>query len=75
MSDDTHNDPNDNLVDLQIRVTHQEAAIEALTQNYLALEKHLLALEKQMLDIKSILKEAMPSLLASPAEETPPPHY
>ena len=80
MSEDTHNHLHDNavdvqMVDLQIRVTHQEAAIEALTQNSLALEKQLLRLEKQLLDIQSILKEAMPSLLAPQAEETPPPHY
>ena len=71
MSDKTEN----SLVDLQIRLTHQEAAIEALTHHMLALEKHILAMETQMRDIKSLLKEAMPSLLASPTEETPPPHY
>ncbi len=63
------------MVDLQIRLMHQEAAIETLTQNYLALEKQFLTLEKQLQDIKSILQEAMPSLVASQAEETPPPHY
>lgn len=71
MTDETQNQ----LVDLQIRLTHQEAAIEALTQNYVALEKQFLILEKQLQDIKSILKEAMPLLVASQAEETPPPHY
>lgn len=71
MTDETQKD----LVDLQIRLTHQEAAIDALTQNYLAMEKQLLTLEKQMQDIKSLLKELMPSLVASQAQETPPPHY
>jgi SlyX protein len=71
MNDETQNQ----LVDLQIRLTHQEAAIETLTQNYLALEKQLLTLEKQMQDIKSILQEVMPSLIAPQTEETPPPHY
>ena len=71
MTNDTQND----LVDLQIRLTHQEAAIDALTQNYLALEKQILAMEKQMQDMKSLLKELMPSLVAPQAQETPPPHY
>jgi len=71
MTDETNTD----MVDLQIRLTHQEAAIEALTQNYLALEKQLLSMEKQMQDIKSLLAELLPSLVASQTEETPPPHY
>jgi SlyX protein len=71
MTDDTQNQ----LVDLQIRVTHQEAAIETLTQNYLAQEKQLLMLGKQLQDMKSMLREVMPSLVVPQAEETPPPHY
>ena len=71
MTDNSH----ENMVDLQIRITHQEAAIEELTGNYLTLEKRMLAMEKQLLEIKSLLKEMVPSLLASAAEETPPPHY
>ena len=64
-----------NMVDLQIRITHQEAAIEELTANFLALEKQMLAMETQLQEIKSLLKEMVPTLLASPGEETPPPHY
>lgn len=63
------------LVDLQIRITHQEAALEELTANFLALEKQMLNMETQMREIKSLLKELVPSLLASQAEDTPPPHY
>ena len=71
MSDAT----DENLVDLQIRIAHQEAAIEALTENVMALEKRLSAIDNQLQDIKSILKELMPSMLAPQAQETPPPHY
>ncbi|MGD8592628.1 MAG: SlyX family protein [Gammaproteobacteria bacterium] len=71
MTDDTQSQ----LVDLQIRVTHQEAAIETLTQNHLAMEKQLLMLGKQLQDIKSMLREVMPSLVVPQAEEKPPPHY
>ena len=71
MSDDTEHA----VMELQIRLTHQEAAIEALTDNFLAMEKQILALEKQMQDVKSLLTQLVPSLVASPEEETPPPHY
>jgi len=71
MTDDTQ----DAVMELQIRLTHQEAAIEALTDNFLAMEKQILALEKQMQDVKSLLTQLAPSLVASPDEETPPPHY
>jgi SlyX protein len=65
----------ENLVDLQIRLTHQEAAIEALTESNIALEKRMLAMEKQLQDIRSMLKEVMPSMVVSQDQETPPPHY
>jgi len=71
MSDET----DENLVELQIRIAHQEAAIDSLTENVMALEKRLLVIDKQLQDIKSILHEAMPSLLAPQDQETPPPHY
>jgi len=71
MTDDTQS----NMVDLQIRITHQEAAIEELTAHFLVLEKQMLVMETQLQEIKSLLKEAVPSLVASQAEETPPPHY
>ncbi len=63
------------LVDLQIRITHQEAAIEALTQNILTLEKQMLSLNKQLLELQSVIKELMPTLVAPQSQETPPPHY
>ena len=71
MTDDTQ----DAVMELQIRLTHQEAVIEALTDNFLVMEKQILALEKQMQDVKSLLIQLVPSLVASPDEETPPPHY
>lgn len=75
MSNDRSDDTQASLVDLQIRITHQEATIEELTHNFLALEKQILAMETQIREIKLLVKEAMPSLLASHDEETPPPHY
>ena len=64
-----------NIIDLQIRVTHQESSIDELTKHNLDIEKRMLAMEKELLAIKDLLKEMAPSLVVPQSEETPPPHY
>ena len=64
-----------NIIELQIRVTHQESSIDELTKYNLDIEKRMLAMEKELRAIKDLLKEMAPSLVAPQSEETPPPHY
>lgn len=63
------------FVDLEIRIAHQDAAIEELTTNSLLMEKRMLAMENELLTLKQMLKSALPGNIADPSEETPPPHY
>jgi SlyX protein len=63
------------LEDLEIRIAHQEAALEELTQTTLAQQKQIEALNAQVDYLKSLLKELTPSAVAPRSEETPPPHY
>lgn len=63
------------LEDLEIRIAHQEAAIEELTRTNLAQQQQIEALHVQIGYLKSLIKEMTPSAVAPRSEETPPPHY
>ena len=63
------------ITDLEIRLTHQDAAMEELTRVVLAQEKELQKLTKEVEQLKTVLKELSVSAVASESEETPPPHY
>lgn len=63
------------LEDLEIRIAHQEAAIEELTRTNLSQQQQIEALQIQIGYLKSLLKEMTPSAVAPRSEETPPPHY
>lgn len=63
------------IEELEIRVAHQELAIEELTRTLLDQER-LAAEQAQTLQrLERQLRAALPSPLATPQEETPPPHY
>lgn len=60
---------------LQMKVTFQEHTIEELNR---ALADQQLQLDKLMFQMKHVvekLKQLQPSDIASASEETPPPHY
>lgn len=63
------------LEDLEIRLAHQELAIDNLTQTLLIQEQTMAQLQDQLSYVKSMLRELSPSAVASAADETPPPHY
>jgi len=63
------------LEDLEIRIAHQEAAIEELTRTNLAQQQQIEVLRVQIDYLKSLIKEITPSAVAPRSEETPPPHY
>jgi SlyX protein len=61
--------------DLEIRIAHQELALEELTRTTLAQQQRINELTVQIDYLKSLVKELSPSAVASRSEETPPPHY
>ena len=63
------------VTELEIRLSHQEAILDELTSNSLRQQKLLDRMANELDYIKNLLKEAAPSVVCSPDEETPPPHY
>ena len=61
------------ITDLEIRITHQEASIDELTRTLLAQEQLIRKLQKEVDSMRGQLKEY--SNIAHASEETPPPHY
>jgi len=60
---------------LEIRLMHQEAALEELTNSLLVQGEKLREQGEILKRMAEHLREALPSQLASRADETPPPHY
>lgn len=63
------------LTDLEIRLTHQEAALDELTRTVMRQENMIGELSRRLEQMVGILREVAASPIASEAEETPPPHY
>jgi SlyX protein len=63
------------ITDLEIRITHQEAAMDEM--NSVLLEQHQLIqkLQAELLHLQRQLRGMNTSNIADAAEETPPPHY
>ena len=66
----------DQLDELQARLTHQDLAIEALNEAVARQERSLLELGEQLQQVRQILAELRLSPLGADAgDEPPPPHY
>ncbi len=66
---------NERLIDLEIRLTHQEAAIEALSDVVTWQQKAIERLEAQLAALLEQLRaQAQPGVIPV-SEEKPPPHY
>ena len=63
------------LTDLEIRYSHQEAALDDLTKQVIEQQKTIDSLSRQVRYLAERLGEMAPSGLAPASEETPPPHY
>jgi len=61
------------ITDLEIRITHQESAIDELTRTILKQEELITKLQLELKNIRSQVNEV--SIIAHASEETPPPHY
>ena len=63
------------MIELETRVAFQEETIEQLSQVINRQQQRLDRIEQEMNQLEQRLAELRPSHLATPAEETPPPHY
>lgn len=60
--------------ELEFRVTHQEIAIDALTQTNLEQQQQLDRLQRQLLQLHSLFNQLSPEAEGSTGHEVPP-HY
>jgi SlyX protein len=60
---------------LEIRATHQDAALDELTRTLLDQERVLREQAESLRRLELQLRAATPSPIATRDEETPPPHY
>jgi SlyX protein len=60
---------------LEGRLMHQEAALEEMTRILLAQEEHIREQAELLKRLTEHLRAALPSQLAPPEDEAPPPHY
>ena len=65
----------DRVAELEIRLTHQEAAIEELNNVLVEQQRTIDRLTQHVEFLQQRIHELRPSNLAPPSEETPPPHY
>ena len=62
--------------DLQMRVAHQEIAIEALNQTVARQDQMLVALREELAEVRRMLRELRLSPVhGDSGDEPPPPHY
>jgi len=63
------------ITDLQIRLTHQESTLEELNQVIIAQQRAIDQLTLTVEQLNERMKAMADSNIAHPSEETPPPHY
>jgi SlyX protein len=63
------------VIDLEIRLTHQEATLQALNDMIADQQRLIDQLRKDVDTLKRQLRDLSPADIAAPWEEPPPPHY
>jgi uncharacterized coiled-coil protein SlyX len=66
---------NERLTELELRSMHQERAIQELFDTAFAQRQAIDRLEREVEQIREQMNLALPSLVAEPEDEEPPPHY
>ena len=65
----------DAITDLQIRLTHQDDALDELTRTVLRQQRQIDELQAQIAQLKTALRELTPPQVGGAGNEPPPPHY
>ncbi len=63
------------LTELEIRSMHQERAIQELFDTVYSQRQAIDRLVREMEQMREQMNMVLPSLVAEPEEEEPPPHY
>jgi len=63
------------VIDLEIRLTHQEATLQALNDVIADQQRLIDRLRKEVEALKRQVRDLSPGDIAAPWEEPPPPHY
>ncbi len=63
------------FAELEIRLTHQDATVQALNDVIAEHQRLITQLRKEVEALRRRQQELSPANLAQPWEETPPPHY
>ncbi len=67
---------NEHIEDLQIRLTHQEAAIDELTRTVSSQQMLIIELKRELEQVREMLDDLSPSPLQGLMDDSsPPPHY
>jgi len=69
------NEVKETLIDLQIRLTHQEDHIHSLDKIIYQQDQLITALSDKVKQLENKLKSAGEANILSAEEESPPPHY
>lgn len=65
----------DRITDLEIQLTHHQNQVDELNSLVYCQQLQIDSLSSELKQIKEQLQIALPSLVRSPEEESPPPHY
>lgn len=63
------------LTDIEIKLAHQEAAIEALTESNLKQQLQIEEVLGQLQQVRTLLQQLAPPATGALDDEPPPPHY
>jgi SlyX protein len=63
------------IIDLEIRITHQEDHIQKLDKIIYQQQQAIDLLQNQITHLQNKLKNSSEANILSPSEEQPPPHY